>query len=83
MEKRFKRFIYADNAATTKVSEPVLEAMLPSLQRNTETLQAYTLLAEMQKRLLKPQENQLPLQSERSRRKYILQAAVQNLITGR
>lgn len=24
-----KRFIYADNAATTKVSEPVLKAMMP------------------------------------------------------
>lgn len=27
-----KRFVYADNAATTKISEPVLEAMLPWLQ---------------------------------------------------
>ena len=27
--KRLKRFVYADNAATTAVSKPVLDAMLP------------------------------------------------------
>lgn len=36
-----KRFIYADNAATTAVSEKVLQAMRRISAQHSETLQAY------------------------------------------
>lgn len=34
ISKMMKRFVYADNAATTKVSKPVLDAMLPYIKDN-------------------------------------------------
>lgn len=40
-----ERFVYADNAATTKISKPMLDAMLPYLTEEYGNPPAFTALA--------------------------------------
>ena len=77
-----KRFIYADNAATTKVSKPVLDAMMPYFTEEYGNASSIYALGRSAKKLLKLQEKPLLRQSVRKQMKFTLQAAVLNLITG-
>lgn len=46
-----KEYVYADNAATTRLSNKAFESMLPYLQMSTAILLSYILLLVRQRRL--------------------------------
>ena len=79
-----KTRIYLDNAATTKTSKEVVDAMLPYLQRITEILPVFTKLDREVKRLLQRPCEQIAQVIGAKRKKFILpQAAVKSEQSGR
>lgn len=77
-----KRFVYADNAATTKVSKPVLDVMMPYFTEEYGNASSIYALGRSAKKALETARETVAKQSVQKPLKYILQAAVRNLITG-